>query len=212
SLSRLRRPVRWQHPWLRIELAIRAVRAIRLTRGASLKVDQVLMARDIRLENYSGARPGDAGSDAQRGRRPRGYRAVGGSAAPLRVPVWRERCDGVPARRTEPFGERPLHGPIARRFSACALLPRSVGAVAQADAPSAPQRADASVSRAFANLIYVSSVVAQRDTNPSVTREVRGNVRVPGRRSGAGSQAQVVRLNVMQIRAEGSTSSARLGR
>ncbi len=93
-----------------------------------------------------------------------------------------------------------------------ALLPRSVGAVAQADAPSAPQRADASVSRAFANLIYVSSVVAQRDTNPSVTLEVRGNVRVPGRRSGAGSQAQVVRLNVMQIRAEGSTSSARLGR
>src|SRR5437773_12002597 len=100
----MRRPVRWQHPWLRIELAIRAVRAIRLTRGASLKVDQVLMARDIRLENYSGARPGDAGSDAQRSRGPRGYRADGGSAEPLRLPVWREPCEGDPARRTERVG------------------------------------------------------------------------------------------------------------
>ena len=35
----------WQHPWLRIELAIRAVLADRLTRGPSAKVDQVLMAR-----------------------------------------------------------------------------------------------------------------------------------------------------------------------
>ena len=37
--------MRWQHPWLRIELAIRAVLADRLARGASAKVDQVLMAR-----------------------------------------------------------------------------------------------------------------------------------------------------------------------
>ncbi len=35
----------WQHPWLRIELAIRAVLADRLTRGPSAAVDQVLMAR-----------------------------------------------------------------------------------------------------------------------------------------------------------------------
>ena len=34
--------VRWQHPWLRIELAILADR---LTRGPSPRVDQVLMAR-----------------------------------------------------------------------------------------------------------------------------------------------------------------------
>ena len=37
--------VRWQHPWLRIELAIRAIIADRLTRGPSESVDQVLMAR-----------------------------------------------------------------------------------------------------------------------------------------------------------------------
>jgi len=36
---------KWQHPWLRIELAIRAVLADRLTRGPSPRVDQVLMAR-----------------------------------------------------------------------------------------------------------------------------------------------------------------------
>ena len=35
----------WQHPLLRVELAIRAVLADRLTRGPSAKVDQVLMAR-----------------------------------------------------------------------------------------------------------------------------------------------------------------------
>ena len=35
---------RWRHPWLRIELAIRAVLADRLARGASPRVDQVLMA------------------------------------------------------------------------------------------------------------------------------------------------------------------------
>jgi hypothetical protein len=34
-----------RHPWLRIELAIRAVLATRLTRGPSRTVDQVLMAR-----------------------------------------------------------------------------------------------------------------------------------------------------------------------
>ncbi|PYN94762.1 MAG: hypothetical protein DMD89_20805 [Candidatus Rokuibacteriota bacterium] len=37
--------MRWQHPWLRIELAIRAVLADRLTQGPSEKVDQVLVAR-----------------------------------------------------------------------------------------------------------------------------------------------------------------------
>jgi len=36
---------RRQHPWLSIELALRAILADRLTRGASAKVDQVLMAR-----------------------------------------------------------------------------------------------------------------------------------------------------------------------
>jgi len=36
---------RWQHPWLRVELAIRAVLADRLTSGPSATVDQVLMAR-----------------------------------------------------------------------------------------------------------------------------------------------------------------------
>ena len=35
----------WRHPWLRIELAIRAVLAGRLTGGPSLVIDQVLMAR-----------------------------------------------------------------------------------------------------------------------------------------------------------------------
>ena len=35
----------WQHPWLRIELRIRAILADRLTRGPSPTVDQVLMAR-----------------------------------------------------------------------------------------------------------------------------------------------------------------------
>src|SRR5437879_12429605 len=39
-----------QHPWLRIELAIRAVLADRLTRGASERVDQVLMARVMERE------------------------------------------------------------------------------------------------------------------------------------------------------------------
>src|SRR2546422_10198006 len=34
-----------QHPWLRIELALRAVLADRLTRGPSERVDQVGMAR-----------------------------------------------------------------------------------------------------------------------------------------------------------------------
>jgi len=33
------------HPWLRIELAIRAVLADRLTRGPSARVDRFLMAR-----------------------------------------------------------------------------------------------------------------------------------------------------------------------
>jgi hypothetical protein len=37
--------VNWQHPWLRIELAIRVVLADRLTRGASPKVDELLLAR-----------------------------------------------------------------------------------------------------------------------------------------------------------------------
>jgi len=37
--------VRWQHPWLRIELAISAVLADRLTRGPSEKVDEVLGTR-----------------------------------------------------------------------------------------------------------------------------------------------------------------------
>jgi len=37
--------VNWQHPWLRAELAIRAVLADRLTRGASATIDQVLAAR-----------------------------------------------------------------------------------------------------------------------------------------------------------------------
>ena len=36
--------MRWQQPWLRIELAMRAVLADRLTRGPSPRVDQVLMA------------------------------------------------------------------------------------------------------------------------------------------------------------------------
>ncbi len=36
----------WQHPpWLRIELAIRAVLADRLTRGQSSTIDQTLMVR-----------------------------------------------------------------------------------------------------------------------------------------------------------------------
>src|SRR5262249_23566730 len=35
--------MRWQRPWLRIELAIRAVLADRMTRGASEKVDRALM-------------------------------------------------------------------------------------------------------------------------------------------------------------------------
>src|SRR5213594_1872259 len=42
---RLYRPCMWQHPWLRIELAVRAVLADRLTRGPSAKIDRVLMAR-----------------------------------------------------------------------------------------------------------------------------------------------------------------------
>ena len=33
------------HPWVRVERAIRAVLADRLTRGPSVRVDQVLMAR-----------------------------------------------------------------------------------------------------------------------------------------------------------------------
>ena len=35
----------WQHPWLRVELAIRAVLTDRLTHGPSPIVDRVLMAR-----------------------------------------------------------------------------------------------------------------------------------------------------------------------
>ncbi len=35
----------WQHPWLRIERAIRAILADRLTRGATETADQVLMTR-----------------------------------------------------------------------------------------------------------------------------------------------------------------------
>ena len=35
----------WQHPWLRIELAIRTVLADRLTRGPSVSVDQMLIVR-----------------------------------------------------------------------------------------------------------------------------------------------------------------------
>ena len=35
----------WLHPWLRVELATRAVLADRLTRGPSESLDQVLMAR-----------------------------------------------------------------------------------------------------------------------------------------------------------------------
>ena len=34
-----------QHPWLHVELAIRAIIADRLTRGSSPRVDRVLMAR-----------------------------------------------------------------------------------------------------------------------------------------------------------------------
>ena len=40
----LNAPALW-HPWVRVERAIRAVLADRLTRGPSNRVDQVLMAR-----------------------------------------------------------------------------------------------------------------------------------------------------------------------
>lgn len=36
---------RWQHPWLRIELAVRAGLADRMTRAPSPSVDRILMAR-----------------------------------------------------------------------------------------------------------------------------------------------------------------------
>ncbi len=58
GVARLETPRRSEHrPWLRIERAIRAVLADRLTRGATEAVDRVLMAR-IREREQIDARRG----------------------------------------------------------------------------------------------------------------------------------------------------------